>query len=329
MKKFNKKVICLILVLFFALIPFTLVGCNPNNSQQLQSYRISASANYFNRGSVYGGGWYYEEQSVCLFANPAEGYEFVKWNDDDTHNPRYVRASQNITLTAIFETKAPSPDSIVYTVEATPYWPRAGTVYGVGDYHNGETIFLYAAANDGYEFAYWSDGNTQNPREVLVNQDISLRVAFNEVEEIQPTEYACVEYIGLNFEGLTATSSVAICEDFIVTIDGTTTYRLYESGVFETGDDYNTFIGLREESSFLRNPAIKFVIDQDSTDRVELKIKVSNTGTILDNYDWVTLTPHDSLYFHGSRDRFIFDCLSLGQVTLYFYSSIISIVENN
>lgn len=53
-----------------------------------------------------------------------------------------------------------------------------GTVSGGGDYHEGETVTLAAEANEGYCFVKWSDGNTDNPRVIIVDENITLTAEF-------------------------------------------------------------------------------------------------------------------------------------------------------
>lgn len=45
---------------------------------------------------------------------------------------------------------------------------------------NNQTCVIEAIANNGYHFAQWSDGNTQNPRTIAVSDDISLEAYFYE-----------------------------------------------------------------------------------------------------------------------------------------------------
>ena len=56
-----------------------------------------------------------------------------------------------------------------------------------------------ATALDGYMFTRWNDGNTDNPRQVVMNQDIILTAFFDEVSgigEITPIDGAVVYTIG-------------------------------------------------------------------------------------------------------------------------------------
>lgn len=62
------------------------------------------------------------------------------------------------------------------TLDVYPF--LGGTVSGGGQYLEGETAILTATPNYEFNFNSWSDGNTDNPREIVVNDDISLTANF-------------------------------------------------------------------------------------------------------------------------------------------------------
>ena len=53
-----------------------------------------------------------------------------------------------------------------------------GTVSGSGDYAFGDEATLTATPNSGVYFVEWNDGNTDNPRTVIVNEDITYTATF-------------------------------------------------------------------------------------------------------------------------------------------------------
>ena len=53
-----------------------------------------------------------------------------------------------------------------------------GTVEGAGSYDLGASATLKAVPDNGYYFTSWSDGNTDNPRTITVNSNISLFANF-------------------------------------------------------------------------------------------------------------------------------------------------------
>ena len=66
----------------------------------------------------------------------------------------------------------------VYTVTVQPNDAAMGTVTGGGEYTEGEQAMLAAIPNQGYYFARWSDGNTNNPRILKVSGDTTLTAIF-------------------------------------------------------------------------------------------------------------------------------------------------------
>lgn len=64
-------------------------------------------------GTVTGGGVYEEGQSVTLSAMPQSGWTFVKWSNDATDNPYSFTASENLTISAIFEEVNPEVPYII------------------------------------------------------------------------------------------------------------------------------------------------------------------------------------------------------------------------
>jgi hypothetical protein len=53
-----------------------------------------------------------------------------------------------------------------------------GTVSGGGTYAFGTTLKIHATPNPCYRFIQWSDGNTDNPRTVVVNEDATYTAEF-------------------------------------------------------------------------------------------------------------------------------------------------------
>ena len=68
-------------------------------------------------------------------------------------------------------------DENKYTVSVTCNADE-GTVFGAGTYAEGTEVTLAAIPNKGYEFIQWSDGNTDNPRKIVVTGDVNLAALF-------------------------------------------------------------------------------------------------------------------------------------------------------
>ena len=140
---------------------------------EANTFAITTTVNDDAIGSVTEGGEYAYGTEITLTATANEGYRFVKWSDGNTENPRTVVVTQDSTFTAIFEAN-------VFSVITAVNDDTMGSVTEDGEYTYGSEITLTATANEGYRFAQWSDGNTDNPRTVVVTQDSTFTAIFEE-----------------------------------------------------------------------------------------------------------------------------------------------------
>lgn len=76
----------------------------------------------------------------------------------------------------------------LYTIEGLPSDSLGGIVTGTGAYRPGETAVLTATPAVGYEFVGWSDGTTDNPRQIVATQNTTLVAAFQLLSGLQPAE---------------------------------------------------------------------------------------------------------------------------------------------
>ncbi len=104
-------------------------------------------------------------------AQALAGYKFVRWSDGSTENPHIVLVTEDMTLTAEFapEGEEDKPEGekhnnfIVESADATQ-----GSVI----------ITITAQPIEGFEFSHWSDGSTENPRNVTLDKDVELYAHF-------------------------------------------------------------------------------------------------------------------------------------------------------
>ena len=133
-----------------------------------EPYKVSVEVNDKSMGTAS-----VVKQSTCennmaeIEAKSFPGYAFIRWSDGNTENPRTIEVNDDITLVAEF--------AVVYNVVVTA---KNGYVTGDGIYISGATAISTARAYDGYRFKQWSDGNTDNPREIVVDKDIELTAEF-------------------------------------------------------------------------------------------------------------------------------------------------------
>ena len=180
------------------------------NFNLIPSYTIIVVSESPTMGSVYGGGNYAANSIVTIGANPAQGYHFTGWQDGNIDNPRQITVTGNATYTASF---APIP---VQSYTVTVYYDDAqGYVLGAGTYVESTIATLVAIPNDEYRFSKWSDGNTDNHREIIVNHDIILAAFFDGTGLDENDSASLVVYPNpaddhIRIEGLEAKSEIGI-----------------------------------------------------------------------------------------------------------------------
>ena len=136
-------------------------------------YSVTALSNDPTLGEVTGGGTYPEGAEVTLTATPFGNAVFTKWNDDNTDNPRTITVTGNATYTAYFEVPA------MYTITVTSMNPEMGSVSGGGNFPMGAEVTIQANPFGGYYFDGWSDNNYDNPRTITVTGDATYSAKFS------------------------------------------------------------------------------------------------------------------------------------------------------
>jgi len=137
-----------------------------------QRYDITVVSADETMGQAYGGGNFVEGTEIEISAVANEGYFFTGWSDGNTQNPRRVTVTGNATYTAQFAENT----VVTYTLTVVSN-AEQGTVSGGGVYVAGTTATVQAFPNTGFLFDKWNDENTDNPRTLTMNSDITL-VAF-------------------------------------------------------------------------------------------------------------------------------------------------------
>ena len=103
-------------IAFILLSSVFLVGCNEikgssdstsggSSSQTPVTYQIIVTPNNTTYGNVYGGGTYAQNEDITIVAIAKDGYEFVKWNDNNVQQARTIIVTSNHTYQAIFRAK--------------------------------------------------------------------------------------------------------------------------------------------------------------------------------------------------------------------------------
>lgn len=181
------------------------------------TYTIATNVSPAGAGIVTGGGSnFHLGDQVTLTATANEGYIFDHWSDNVTQNPRQIIVTGNATYTACFVTEAPSE----YTITTGVMPENSGEVTGGGTYTAGETATLEAIAYNGYSFSQWQDGNSDNPRTIIVTQNATYTATFERNQytintEVTPENSGTVEGGGTYYYGEQTTLKATANEGFI------------------------------------------------------------------------------------------------------------------
>ena len=192
------------------------VKWNTGSTDETLKVKVSENANYKaefainayivkvqtadNNGTVTGAGTYTFDTEITLTATANTGYKFTKWSDGNTQNPRTLKVSEDLELTAQFD---------ILTFKVIAKADKGGTVTGSGTYNYGATAKLEAIPAEGYHFVEWSDGVTLNPRTISnITENITLTATFSNKVECTVAangQNGTVEGTGVYFAGETAT----------------------------------------------------------------------------------------------------------------------------
>ena len=114
----------------------------------------------------------YDCSTGQMTAEANYGYHFVQWNDGNTQNPRSVSLAGDVLYTAIFAKN-------IYTISFSD--TTKGVFTGGGQFEYLDTITISVAPKYGYNFASWSDGNTNTTRNVVVTENKIYVANFNPI----------------------------------------------------------------------------------------------------------------------------------------------------
>lgn len=149
-------------------------------------YTVTVTSSDTSMGTVSGGGSYPNGDTTTLTASPTCGYRFVRWSDGNTENPRLLVVTADRNISAIF---ARDVDTVIvhdtvfrdidYHILEVVSTQQIGTTVGTGRYRDSSYVEIAAIPVCGNHFVQWSDGNTENPRHILVTEDLRLTATFD------------------------------------------------------------------------------------------------------------------------------------------------------
>lgn len=117
---------------------------------------------------------------VKIEAIPDENYQFVKWTIDGvdyTTNPRILVMTKDMTLSVTF---APKLQLTINSFDNGTVKLNGQTVSeGVFYFNTGQTVVLEAIPDQGYEFAQWAEGKTENPWTFQIEENTEITPEFS------------------------------------------------------------------------------------------------------------------------------------------------------
>lgn len=114
------------------------------------------------------------DSTAVISAMANSGYHFDHWSTGSTSNPDTLHLTSNTSITAYFV----SNNATQYNLTVNSADPTMGSVSGGGTYSEDAAATLTATANSGYHFTHWQDGNTQNPRTIIVSSNATYTAYF-------------------------------------------------------------------------------------------------------------------------------------------------------
>ena len=105
MKKNIFRLLCVTL-----LAGMTFASCERENITP-GKYTVTVNSANEQMGKAYGGGQYDAGTTVRIWGTPEVGYQFDRWNDGNTDNPRNITVGGDVTYTAYFKAIGSDPDT--------------------------------------------------------------------------------------------------------------------------------------------------------------------------------------------------------------------------
>lgn len=154
------------------------------------------------------------EKQITLTAQPVTGWTFSRWSDGETQNPRTVKVTDPVELTAYYER---ARYTLLIAVE--PADKAKVSAVAQGDPNLDLTavpfetaVTLSVEAAEGWTLTQWSDGDKANPRTITITDNTTLtaqiaRMMFVVSSAVTPVEKGSVS-LRANSETITSGSEL-------------------------------------------------------------------------------------------------------------------------
>lgn len=156
----------------------TVYNITTDNASDVTTYTATLNGHY--GGTADSAGFIYWQQggdsvNVLLTSSSTLQHQLTNLQPNTTYGYKLYVKRGGYTVygdTVTFTTHS------LYTVTVATSNAAWGSVIGGGTFAYGDTAVLMAAATGNYRFVQWDDGNTENPRNLVVTQNTNLTAQF-------------------------------------------------------------------------------------------------------------------------------------------------------
>ena len=257
-----------------------------------EQFNITVSANPTNGGTVSGGGEYGLGEACTINADPAEGFTFINW----TQNNEVVstEAAYTFVVNNDRDMVANFVGSLHVSASVSP--ADAGSVEGVGEYAYGQTCTLTATPAEGYNFLNWTiDGivvSTSAYYSFEVESDVNLVAHFATGDIIGGGGEETNNYLpSYNYYNHSLTEQIYTPEE--VGTAGLITSIAFFNGGAEKTLDYEFYMKPTEKALFSSDTDWEAVTEAD---------KVFSGRVVMVANDWTTIVFSTPFAYDGTSN---------------------------
>ncbi len=231
MKKNIFRLLC-----FTLLVGMVFVSCKKENITPANSkFTVTVTSDNEQMGKVYGGGQYNAGETVRIWGTPEIGYQFERWNDGNTDNPRNITVNGNVTYTAYFKS---------FVVDGTPY--NGVALVSMGQSDNLFNLAVYAGES-GPVFATYILPRTGNQ---TINDGIQCFFYVSESDFVETEQGTFPPYLSVPSAGCTYDVSVAALDLNARTVTLTATGSMLDIASAEAGQPRLVSFSVSMDGSF-------------------------------------------------------------------------------
>lgn len=175
---------------------------------------LPAGGGYYSAaGSLSSQGYSGDYWSSSLYTSDTYNYSafFLDFDSNTKRRSGYTRYI-GLPIRPVFGGDSNMPAKQEYALYVYSNNKLHGSVEGGGVYQIGSQVTITATAKEGYKFKDWSDGNTENPRSIIVSTENAMYTAHFEQIPNADLEYEYVD-LGLSVKWATCNIGASAPED--------------------------------------------------------------------------------------------------------------------